>query len=168
MTTKQKKEYTFSKIKISSLVRSLLSEIDDQTIPLFKLWEDHALDTLIVTFNSIRILTPILESASKIQFNNNPEQLFGKLNIPEPKISWTMFRHGLSHGIRPFTVVSGGIRYGWGIKQYKGSHHISTDNLIIISARNLLDDLILYLKKFEFDNTEIDIQTGVKFVDLPN
>lgn len=165
---KKEKQYTPIKqdIEVGSIVKTLLNEIDHQCLPLFELWENLEKTGYKGTFNPIRIITPLLEVAAAIEFPNEPRLLIEKLKVPEPKISWFMFRHGLSHSIRPFNIEYGGEMYGWGIKQFVGVHHLNAEKIIMISPRRLLDDLKLYLETFLNNKRKISVQTGVKFLDI--
>ena len=159
-----KKRYKTIEIEISSWVMSLLSEINQQCLPLFDLWERENTNGYFVTFNSVRIIMPILESASKIEYPHSILPLLEKLKVPLPEISWCMFRHGLSHSTRPFIIKYKGQSYQWGIKQFTGFHYISSDNVVMISPRQLVDDLKKYLETFRYNNNKIKIQTGVEFI----
>ncbi len=77
-------------------------------------------------FNALRIINPILEIASKIEFANENKDsmifLLEKLGIPEPEIFFYMFRHGLAHGLRPFKVQNDkDLKKDWAIS-YSGKH----------------------------------------------
>jgi len=167
---KKEKQYIPIKqdIEVASIVRTLLGEIEHQCLPLFELWDDPQKTEYKGTFNPIRIITPILEVAAEIEYPNEPRLLIEKLNVPESKISWFMFRHGLSHSIRPFNIKYNGETYGWGIKQFLGVHHISAEKIIMISPRKLLDDLKIYLEGFLYEQRKISIQTGVEFLNHNN
>lgn len=157
-------EPIYGDIKVGQFAMSLIQEIDHETIPLFRHWADPTNEDF-GTFNPVRIVTPLLESASQIEFSENPKEFLKLLKVPEPKISWFMFRHGLSHSIRPYQVEYKNKKYGWGIKQYKGVHHVSTDNIIMLSVLQLIEDLKSYLEKHKYDDKVIKIQTGVKLLE---
>jgi len=153
----------FDDMEIGVLATTLRREIEQQCEPLFKYWDSSFdKDNYMVTFNSVRILMPILEMSSKIEYGGDVPKLLKKLIVPEPKISWFMFRHGLMHSIRPFKVQYKDKIFGWGIKQYKGNHHINSDNLISISPDKLLEDLKYYLQGFTGNTKKVKIQTSVE------
>jgi hypothetical protein len=168
--TSKKKPYTEVKKEreIRSIVVALMYEIDHQATPLFELWENSNDPRYLVHFNSIRILMPLIETASCIEFSRNPHKLLDKLRVPESKIAWFMFRHGLLHSIWPFEVEKNSSIYTWAIKQYKGAHFIKKDkdgrNIVIISPRTLLNDLKHYLETFKYSDKKILVQTGVCFI----
>ena len=153
----------YDNIEIGVLAITLRKEIEQQCEPLFKYW-DKSFDTdnYMVTFNSVRILLPIIETSARIEFGNDVSSLLKKLSVPEPKISWFMFRHGLMHTVRPFKVKHRGKIFGWGIKQYQGNHHINNENIIMISPDKLLKDLKDYLQNFVGNTNKIKIQTSVE------
>lgn len=161
---KFKYDYMIGLIDTGSFVLTLTSEIKNQVEPLFNLWTNKSTSEFIVTFNMIRILLPILEDTSRIEFNKNVPVLLEKLGVPFPEISWVMFRHGLSHTIRPFIVEKDGIQYSWGIKYFDGEHSTNSENLIIISPVRLLSDLKKYLDTIQYKCGNTKIQIGTKIV----
>ena len=157
------KKYHTQKISINLLATTLNREIREVYLPLFEFISsrtnpeqgyDH--------FNRIRIILPLVEIASKIEFGGDePYLLLEKLKVPKPKVTWRMFRNGLSHSVRPFFVIQNNIKYNWAIP-YSG--HYETRDTLGLDAKILLDDLFKYLEGFYGNLNEIDIQTGIEYL----
>lgn len=170
---KKRKEYEYVKEEIvtSDFIKSLILEIDYQTVPLFDLWEQDRPGEYRETFNPLRVVLPIIEMTSEIEFSDNVNLLLEKLNVPHPKIVWFMFRHGLMHSVRPFKVQYAGIVYNWGVVQSSSSvlnkHKVidqkDNNKVVCISPRQLLSDLRKYLELVSINKYKITIQTGVRF-----
>lgn len=152
-------------VEIGILASTLLDEIKYIYQPLFKyISEQNYLETPD-NFNAIRTIMPLIELSSKIEFNGDGRFLLQKLNVPKPDLIWPMFRHGLSHHIRPFYAVVNNERINWAVPQYPCEHY-NFGGAIGIYAPKLLDDLANYLKNFLGNSKSIRIQTGLEFTEV--
>ncbi len=119
-------------------------------------------------YNKYRILLPILEVTSKIEFNNKGDDsllsLLNYLSVPEPEFVLYMYRHGLLHSIFPFFVDIDGVRKSFGIPFGKNSEHFEHPQFLAISSEKLLKDLKKYLDTLRLSSDlgkEIDIQISI-------
>lgn len=150
-------------IVIGTLSSILLNEIENIYKPLFDYIEQKNYEIAQDNFNRIRILMPLIELSSKIEFQGQLPLLLKELKVPKPDIVHQMFRHGLSHHIRPFYIIKDGVRINWAIPQ-SPCNHWETSNSVGIYAPKLLKDLEDYLKKFLGNNNKIKIQTGIELI----
>lgn len=156
-------------ILVSQVVSELLKEIKFCTKPIFEFWANEKRPEYYDNFNPVRIIMPLLETTSKIKLKGRTDLLLEELGVPEPVITWKMFRHGLMHSIRPFFVQTEKESYCWGIGNYSsGKHYLSSDNTIIIYPKKIILDLEKYLEKFRFNQEKIEIQTGLQKVLSPS
>jgi len=151
-------------ISVGVLASALLDEIQYIYRPLFKYIEEQNYQITPDHFTAFRILMPLVEVASKIEFGGKVPEMLEKLEVPEPSIIWQMFRHGLAHHVRPYYAVVDGVRINWAVPQYPCEHYQTSDG-IGIYAPKLLDDIEIYLKTFRYKTNKINIQTGIKLVE---
>ena len=161
MNKKAKYIYLYKYIENGQLIIILLNEIKYQCKPVFSFWAKTESPETLPTFNPIRILTPLLEVSAKIEFGGDIKKLLQHLNVEEANKVWPMFRHGLSHSIRPFYIQDGEKRYNWGIS-FSGRKHYRTNTDIVISPLKLLEDLEKYLNSIKYKTGKTKIQDGIK------
>jgi len=145
------------KVSIYLISSALIDEINYIYRPLLKEIEKNYNDN----YNPIRVLMPLIEIASKIEFGGNGHLLLEKLKVPKSEVAWKMFRHGLFHYLRPFYAVINGKRINWAVPKYPCPHY-ETETSVGIYAPKLLDDLENYLKEVKDIPGEINIQTGIE------
>jgi hypothetical protein len=148
-------------VAIAILASALLDEIRYIYKPLFKYISEQNYQITPDHFNPIRILVPLIEVSSKFEFNGDPKRLLQKLNVPKPNIIWPMFRHGLSHSVRPFFAVIKGRRTAWAIPQYPCDHY-DAGSAVGIYAPKLLKDLESYLEEVRYKSGDVLLQTGIE------
>ncbi len=161
---KYKQIRLFSNTKISNLVHELLREIDKILVPLFEFINSQRDPELIDHFNRIRVLVPLLEVASFIEFEGNPAALLDKLAIPEAEMIWGMFRDGLSHSIRPYFAMVNKKKIAWAVPCYDTKDHYKTNDSLGIDAPKLLRDFRAYLEEFKYNQNIVKIQTSLEFI----
>lgn len=152
---------TFEPVETSELAATILGEIEHCYRPLIQNILDKGFKTTQDNFNPIRVLMPLVEIVSRIEFGGEAQKLLKKLNVPEPDLMWRMFRHGLTHSIRPFNIVTEQGKYTWAVPQYSCEHY-QTGTSIGIYAPKLLDDLETYLETFRLNDKLVKIQTGLE------
>jgi hypothetical protein len=148
-------------VSIGILASALLDEIKYIHRPLFEYIEKQNYEITPDHFTTIRILMPLIEISSKIEFQGRVPEMLKKLKVPKPEIIWQMFRHGLVHYVRPFYAVVDGERIGWAVPQYPCNHY-ETTHAVGVYAPKLLNDLEEYLKTFRYSTNQINIQTGIE------
>lgn len=148
-------------ISVGVLASALLDEIEHIYRPLFKYIEEQNYQITPDHFTAFRILMPLVEVTSKIEFGGRVPEMLEALKVPEPSIIWQMFRHGLAHHVRPYYAIVDEVRINWAVPQYPCEHYQTADG-IGICAPKLLDDIDTYLKKFRYSTNKISIQTGIE------
>jgi len=150
-------------LAISAIASMLLNEIEHFYRPLIEHINSKTFLSSGDHFNPIRILMPLVETASEFEFGGDPVLLLEKLDVKDPDLIWRMFRHGLSHHIRPFYAVVDGVRINWAIPQFPTEHYKSADAIGIYPPK-LLNDLEAYLEGFRYNGNMIEIQTGIELI----
>jgi len=148
-------------IPIGILAKALLDEIEYIYEPLFKHIENQNYTITPDNFTTIRIILPLIELSSKFEFKGQIPLMLKRLKVPAPEIIWQMFRHGLSHYVRPYYAIVDGVRINWAVPQYPCDHY-KTSTAVGVYAPKLLNDLKEYLKSFQYSTEKINIQTGIK------
>ena len=151
-------------ISIGVLTHALLDEIKYIYRPLFEYIDKQNYQITPDHFTTFRILMPLVEVASKIEFDGRIPDLLDKLGVPEPAIIWQMFRHGLAHHVRPYYAIVKGQRINWAVPQYPCDHYKTVDG-VGIYAPKLLNDLENYLQGFQYQTRKTNIQTGIELIE---
>lgn len=149
------------------MAATILKRINEEYEPTLKFLMATS-EPPIGFWTSVRMIMPVVETSAKLG-ETTPPKLLEELNVPKPKIAWTMFRHGLSHGEIPFEIEDlDGQKYAWSIS-FSPRHDltkVSNPTSITIGMPKLLADLKSYLEGFlDDEGKEISIQTGVRFED---
>lgn len=157
-----KHKYITEPMEKNLLVDALLDEIEYIYSPLFEHIYKQNYQITPDHFNPIRILMPLLELTSKIEYKGEVVLLLEKLEVPKPDLIWLMFRNGLLHYVRPFYAIVNGKRIGWAVPQYECQHY-STDSSLGLYAPKLLKDLKNYLEEIRYKSFgTVEVQTGIE------
>ncbi len=132
----------------STFFTGILKRLIDDVGPYIDLVRTpHDGDQYFGNFALIRMLMPVVETISRAE-RRQPWDVLKDMDVPLPRLTWTMFRHALAHNDNPLILSWGQREVSWVISPFRHEHAIYKDrNEVHIDCTQLYNDICNYLER---------------------
>lgn len=172
-------EYKREDATLFSYLTNIKNRLTSDVKPYVDMVQDHAKNTNtgIGNFSLIRMLMPVIETTAKA-IGIKPQELLGQMSIPNPYLSWSIFRDVFMHNdeFESATVEVDGekltVNPAIGIT-FPGTPalHTTTSSYQMINLVGLYDSLVSYINRVLSDiNSDkiIEVVVGIEYLDRDN